>query len=334
MKILITAPFHESGIDKLEKHCEVAYENWRDTGKFEFSPGALIDRLNTGKVDILVTEADEVDSEVIEKTQLKLIASCRGTPVNVDAEAAASRKIPIIYAPHRNADAVADLTVTLMLMATRKILQADRLLRSGFFDASELDEEGLAGFFNRFQGAEMSGLTVGIIGFGAIGSGVARRLHLGFGSRILYYDPYVPKDNRDIRLTKAKSVSLEELFRTSDLVTIHTPPIAETEGLVGEKEFAMMKPTAYFFNLARSYCIDENALYEAVRNKQIAGAGLDVFDREPVDSDNRFLPIDDVIVTPHIGGNTIDVVRHQSDMICTDIMNFIEGRPLRNQWTK
>ena len=93
-----------------------------------------------------------------------------------------------------------------------------------------------------------------------------------------------------------------------------------------------MKPTAYFYNLARSYCINENALYAAIKEKKIAGAGLDVFDQEPVDSENRFLEFDNVIVTPHIGGNTIDVVKHQSQMITEDILNFLAKKKMRNIW--
>lgn len=333
LKILITAPFHESGLKKLQEHCEVLYENWRDTGKLYFDEDELIHKLNDNQIDIFITEADEVDAWVIEKTNLRLIASTRGTPVNVDEEAAAEKNIPVIYSPHRNADAVADLTVAMMLTQARKMIEIDRLLKSGNFNLADIEsEEEFAEFYNQFTGVELGGLTIGIIGFGAIGSKVAERLHKGFESKILYFDPYVPEDHETVLETKAKHVSLETLMKESDMITIHTPPIEDTEELVNAEMFALMKPTAHFFNLARSYCIDEDALYDAIKEKRIAGAGLDVFDEEPCDSDNRFLEFDNVTIMPHFGGNTVDVVHHQTDMITEDILNFLEARPFKNIW--
>lgn len=333
MKILITAPFHESGLKRLQEHCEVIYESWRETGKIYFDEDELIEKLNDGQFDIFITEADQVDAWVIEKTNLKLIASARGTPVNVDEEAAAEKRIPVIYTPHRNADAVADLTVGMMLTQARKMIEIDRLLKSGKFNTAELEtEKDFTEFYSRFQGVELGGLTIGIIGFGAIGSRVAQRLHNGFGSKILYFDPYVPEKHKIVLETKAKHVSLESLMKDSDMITIHTPPIEETDELVNADMFALMKPTAYFFNLARSYCIEEDALYDVIKEKRIAGAGLDVFDEEPCDSENRFLEFDNVTVMPHFGGNTIDVVRHQTNMITEDVLNFLQSKTIKYLW--
>ena len=166
----------------------------------------------------------------------------------------------------------------------------------------------------------------------AIGSRVAQRLYNGFGSKILYFDPYVPEDHTVVLETQAKHVSLETLMKESDLITIHTPPLEETEELVNAEMFALMKPTAHFFNLARSYCIDEDALYNAIKEKRIAGAGLDIFDEELVDSENRFLEFDNVTVMPHFGGNVKDVIRHQTEMIVEDILNFLERKPLKFLW--
>lgn len=333
MKILITAPFHESGIKRLQEQCEIIYENWRDTGKIYFDEDELIKKIKDEKIDCIITEADEVDLAVIQATNLKLIASTRGTPVNINEEAANEKNIPVIYTPHRNADAVADLTVAMMLSQARKMIEIDRFLKSGKYNTAELEDEGdFAEFYNRFQGIELGGLTIGIIGFGAIGQRVAKRLYNGFGSKILYFDPYISEEHPVVIETNAEKVSLDILMRTSDMVTLHTPPVEETEELIDAQMINLMKPSAHFFNLARSYCINEDALYEAIKEKQIAGAGLDVFDDEPVDSENRFLEFDNVTVMPHFGGNTRDVIKHQSDMIVTDIINFIEGKPLINQW--
>jgi D-3-phosphoglycerate dehydrogenase len=334
MKVLITAPFSEHGLQVLKEKgkLEVLYENWRETGIIYFDEEELINKLTSESIDIFITEGDEIDAAVIEKSKLKMIASTRGTPVNVDLETANKMNIPVIYTPFRNADAVADLTVAMMLSQARKIIELDRLLRDGNFDVSDLDEDGFANFFNKYMGREIGCLTIGIIGFGQIGQRVAKRLFHGFGSNLLYYDPYIPANHPIVLETKAKYADLETLMKSSDMVTIHTPPNEETEELINAKMFSLMKPTAHFFNLARSYCIDEDALFDAIKNERIAGAGLDVFDDEPVDSDNRFLQFKNVTVTPHFGGNTIDVIQHQSDMIVTDILNFINNQPLQYQW--
>ena len=182
------------------------------------------------------------------------------------------------------------------------------------------------------MGVELGGLTIGIVGFGQIGQRVAKRLHNGFGSKIIYFDPYVSENHPVVQETKAKSISLENLMRESDYITIHTNPTEETEELINADLIKLMKPSAHFFNLSRSYCIEEDALYEAIKEKRIAGAGLDVFDDEPVDSDNRFLEFDNVTIMPHFGGNTHDVIKHQTDMIVSDIINFLGNKPLKNVW--
>ena len=142
------------------------------------------------------------------------------------------------------------------------------------------------------------------------------------------------QDDEIVKATKATSVSLEELLSTADMITLHVPPIPETDGMIGEKEFKLMKSTAHFFNLARSFSIDENALFQALENNKIAGAGLDVFDNEPVDSENRFLKFDNVTVTPHMAGNTTDVITHQSIMVTNDILTFLKNEKPINIWNK
>ncbi len=334
MKILITAPFSQSGLQTLKESgkLDVIYENWRETGTIYFDEEELIEKLNSLQIDILITEADEVDSDVIENTQLKLLGSTRGTPVNINDEAAATKGIPIIYTPFRNADAVADLTVAMMLTQARKIVEIDRFLRDGHFDVSDLDDNGFADFFNKYMGLELGGLTIGIIGYGQIGQRVGKRLFHGFGCNLLYYDPYVPEDHPVVIETSASCVELEVLMKESDMITIHTPPLEETEEMIDEGMFKLMKPTAHFFNLSRSFCINEDALYDVLKNKRIAGAGLDVFDDEPVDSENRFLEFNNVTVMPHFGGNTQDVIHHQTEMIVKDILNFLNSKPLEYQW--
>jgi D-3-phosphoglycerate dehydrogenase len=318
MRALVTAPFHEDGLKILRKHMDVKYESWKDTGRLYMDTDAFIEKIRAEGADVLIVEADTVDAKVMDAVHPKIIGCCRGNPINIDVEAAKARGIPFFLTPARNAEAVSELTIAMMLAAARHLVGIDRTLRSGNFFVEE--EKDLVDLYNRFIGVEITGKTVGIIGFGAIGRDVARKL-TGFDVRLLVYDPYA--DEEKIKAMGGARVDLETLMKESDFITIHTAVTPETEKLVGEREFAVMKPTAYFFNLARTYCIDEDALYRAIEEKRIAGAGLDVHSVEPVDSDNRFLKFDNVVVTPHIAGQTVDSVRKQSIMMANEIEDYL-----------
>jgi len=318
MRALVTAPFHEDGLRILRKYMDVKYESWKDTGRLYMDTDAFIERIRAEGADVLIVEADTVDAKVMDAVHPRIIGCCRGNPINIDVEAAKARGIPFFHTPARNAEAVSELTIAMMLAAARHLMGIDRTLRSGNFFVEE--EKDLVDLYNRFIGVEITGKTVGIIGFGAIGRDVARKL-TGFDVRLLVYDPYA--DEERIKAVGGARVDLETLMKESDFITIHTAVTPETEKLVGEREFALMKPTAYFFNLARTYCIDEDALYRAIEEKRIAGAGLDVHSVEPVDSDNRFLKFDNVVVTPHIAGQTVDSVRKQSIMMAKEIEDYL-----------
>nr|MDO8099501.1 NAD(P)-dependent oxidoreductase [Candidatus Njordarchaeota archaeon] len=324
LKALVTAPFSEEGLALLKKYMKVTYENWRETNKIYTDSRELAEKIQSGGFNVLIVEGDQVDEELINKCDLKIIASCRGNPINIDIDAATRKRIPVIYTPARNADAVADMTIALMLAQARHLTEADRVLKSGNIKIES--EEGLTAMLARFAGVEIGLRTVGIIGFGAIGYRVAKRL-TGFGSRILIYDPYVKKSDPRVKEVKGKLVTkLGELMKESDFVTVHVAAVPEAEKLVSKEMIDLMKPTAYFINTARAFLTDEDALYEALREKRIAGAGLDVFLTEPVDSSNRFLEFDNVTVTPHSGGDTVDVIKHHSDMIVKDIELVIKGK--------
>ncbi|HIH97587.1 MAG TPA: 2-hydroxyacid dehydrogenase [Thermoplasmata archaeon] len=321
MKALITAAFHEDGLEILKGHMDVLYESWKEKGKIYTDTSEFINKIKREKADVLIVEVDTVDEDVLSACDVKIIGSCRANPVNVEVDAATEHGIPVFYTPGRNADAVADMTIALMLAQIRHLTEVDRVLKSGEFFINT--EEDFKNFLIRFSGPELGGKNVGIIGMGAVGFKVAQRLRHGFGAKILVYDPYVKEER--LKAVEATAVDLETLLKGSDLVTLHVSVTPETEGMIGEKEFALMKPTAYFFNTARAFATDEDALYKALKDNRIAGAGLDVFDVEPVDSDNRFLELDNVTVTPHIAGQTVDVVRHQAMMIAEDIARYLTG---------
>jgi D-3-phosphoglycerate dehydrogenase len=324
MKVLITAPFSESGLKLLEDAgLEVQHESWLETGKL-YLGDKLLDLIKDGGYEVVIVEGDEVKEEVIEGADLKIIASARDNPNNVSISSATAKGIPVIGAPGRNTIAVAELTLALMLSQARRMVTADRLLKNEFMVD---DYSDFAQMYKTTKGFELHGRTVGIIGLGKIGFEVAKRLQ-SFGVDILVHDPYAPKER--LMEVGAKDVSLEELLKNSDIVTVHCPPTDETKGMLGAEQFEMMKKSAIFINTARASITDEYALRQALESGTIAGAGIDVFSMEPVDCDNEFLELENVTVTPHIGGNTVDTIERQSMMIAKDIQAILEGRRPEN----
>ena len=210
-------------------------------------------------------------------------------------------KIPVANNGGANSWAVADHAVLAMLTLYRRMLHADPAVRAGKWSAAI---DGLNTF-------EMANKVVGIMGFGNIGQKVARRVQ-AFDAVVQYYDKFPLKPEREKELN-AKRVTLEELFRTSDIVSCHAPLTNETRHVVGPKYLAMMKPSAIIINTSRGEVVDEAALHEALQQKKIAGAGLDVFNKEPVDPNNPLLKLDNVVVSPHCAGTTWDTWFRRAD---------------------
>ena len=327
MKALITAPFHEEGLTKLRPHMEVQHENYRETGKIYFQEEELIEKIRETDADVLIVEADLVHEEVFDARLLRIIGCCRGDPLNVSQEDATKHGVPIFYAPGRNADAVADLTVGFMIDLARNTVAVNLRLRNGKIRIE--DPKDIMKVFNEYGGYELGGSTVGLVGLGAVGKKVAERLR-SFGARVLVFDPYVTVDA--LRECGAEATTLEDLLKDSDIVSLHCPETDETEGMIGEKEIALMKPTACFVNTARSFLTDEDALLKALQEGRIRGAALDVFNKEPLQGDNPFLELDTVICTPHLGGATRDVILHQSRMIADDIVRYLKKEKPLHIW--
>ena len=324
MRVLITAPITESGLNELKQAgLEVDYQSWLETGKL-YLGDSLLQTIKFGNYDIVIVEGDEIKEEIIELTELKLIGSVRGFPNNISLQAATTKKIPVIAAPGRNTIAVAEHTIALMLAQARNIIAAERLLKSEFFVD---DFKDFGNMYMNLMGFELSGRTVGLIGFGQIGYEVAKRLR-AFNVDILVLDPYT--DLNKVKEVRGKFVELDELLKNSDIITIHCPATDETRGMLGAEEFAKMKKTAILINTARASVVDEYALRDALKNGSIAGAGLDVFSMEPVDSDNEFLELDNVTVMPHMGGNTIDTLERQTRIIVDNVLAFATGEKLMN----
>jgi len=327
MKALITASFHEEGIARLRPHLEICHEDYRETGKIYYMEEELIDRIRETGAEVLIVEADLVPEEVFAACPLRIVGCCRGDPLNVSREEASRRGIPILYAPGRNADAVADLTLGYMLDLARNITLTNLRIRRGKLDIQSPQE--LVRVFGAYGGFELGGILVGLVGFGAVGRKVAHRLQ-AFGARILVHDPYVPEEA--LRACGAEPASLEDLLRRADMVSLHCPDSEDTVGMIGEKQIALMKPAAFFLNTARSIVTDEKALLKALQEGRLQGAALDVFDEEPLQADNPFLQLDNVICTPHLGGAARDVVRRQSEMISGDVLRVLRGERPLNLW--
>jgi len=324
MKAFVTANFTKEGLARLGRHMEVVYEPWGENQKL-YLADELAEKLKELGADVIVIETDLCHEEVFEQVNLKMIGVCRGEPLNVDVELATQKGIPVFYTPGRNADAVADLTIGFMLCLARKIIPAHNMLVRGEYNPEEPKDHML--MLKRMTGFELGAKTVGIVGFGAIGRRVARRLD-GFGSKIIAYDPFLKPEAFD--QCGAVSVSLEELFSSADLITIHAAINDKTEGMITKELLRRMKPTAYFLNLARAELVDCDELIDMLKNHKIAGAAVDVFMSEPPQKDDPFLNLDNCIVAPHLGGATAEVVVHQTNMIVDDIEAYLGGKRPRH----
>lgn len=263
--------------------------------------------------------SDPIDKEVIDAGEkLKVIANYAVGYNNIDVEAATNRGIAVVNTPDVLTEASADLAWALLLAVSRRLIEGDTMTRAGRFRgwAPEL-----------LLGVPVYGQTLGIIGAGRIGQAVARRAK-GFGMRILYHNRNrLPEQvERDLGMNYA---SLDELLKESDFVSLHCPLTAETRHLIGPRELKMMKSTAVLINTARGPVVDEHALLDALRKKQIFGAGLDVFEREPLLTPG-LADLPNVVLTPHIGSADTRTRLAMVDMILNDITAVLENKRPKN----
>ena len=320
MKALILAPFRAASLERLRKKLDVTYESWMDTSKL-LSAEEFIERIQGEGIEIIVVEADFITREVFEKaTKLKFVGVCRADVVYVDVKAATERGVLVVNTPARNATAVAELTLGLMLALMRNIPRAHQMVSSGKW------VDPAVAYFS-MRGAELGGKTVGIVGFGAIGRQVAKRVS-AFDATVLAYDPFVEPDK--IKEAGAKPVELDKLMKESDIITLHCSTAPEAMGLISAQRIAMMKPTAYLINAASAFVIDNEAIIKALQDRRIAGAAFDVFETWPVRPDSPLLKMDNVVLTPHIGGATDETIVRHSQMMADDIERFLKGRRPKN----
>lgn len=243
--------------------------------------------------------------------ELKLICALRGGTENVDVAYATERGITVMNTPGRNARAVAECAMGLILAEIRNLARAHACLKGGDWRRSFPNSEAIP---------ELNEKTVGLVGFGAVARLVAGYLE-AFGSQVVAYDPYFRGDAGRVTL-----VDLETLLRQADVVSVHARLTDESHHLIGRRELAWMKPTAILVNTARSGLIDERALVDALSERRIMGAALDVFDIEPLPPDHPLLRLDNVTITPHLAGSTIDAFRNSPKLMAGHLERMFRGK--------
>lgn len=307
--LLSSEKLAEAVYNVIDKKTEVFCVDWKPANDEEFwylrsivekngpsvgkPPKEIFDYID--KVDMIITQHTPINKAIIDAAKkCKIIAVCRAGVENIDVKAATEKGIAVSRTMGRNAEAVSDYTIGLMLAEMRNIGRAHAELKKGKWEKE---------YFNTSFIGNMYGKTIGLVGFGYIGRLVAKKLQ-GFDVSILAYDPYMGES--DMERIGVKKASLEELCRKSDFISMHARLSKDTEGLLGEKEFSMMKKTAYVINTARAGLINEKALIEALTLKKIGGAAIDVFWTEPLDINHPLINLKNVTITPHLAGSTRD----------------------------
>ncbi len=311
-RALVTAAVRGPGLDLLGELADLTLDSWLDQPTLRiFDAQQLADRMQAEGATIAVVESDRCAGPLFE-LPLVAVCSCRGDPNNVDVAAATEAGVPVLRAPGRNADAVAELTVALLFGATRQVIDADADVRAG-----EIYKDGTIPY-QRFRAWELAGRTVGLVGLGAVGRALRWRLR-GLGMEVIAYDPYADEP----------TVGLDELLERSDVVSLHAPVTPETTGIIGAAQFAAMRPGVVFLNSARAALHDTDALVDALTSGQVSAAGLDHFEGESLPPDHPLCRLPSVVLTPHIGGATYDTEANHTRIIAVDLCRLLAGaRPL------
>jgi glyoxylate reductase len=268
---------------------------------------------------LLCLLTDQIDQQLIEAagSSFKVISQMAVGYDNIDIRAATVRKIPVGHTPGVLTDATADLTWALLMAAARRVVEADRFARGGQWRTWEP---------NLLLGPNITGATLGIVGFGRIGQAIARRAK-GFDMKIFYTSRH-RCDQELEKLLGVEFTAFERLLQESDFVTIHTPLLDETYHLFGDRQFELMKQSAIVINTARGAIIDPEALYQALASGQIAGAAIDVTDPEPIPTDSPLLSLDNLIITPHIGSASLQTREKMANMAIANLIAGLKGERL------
>ncbi len=310
-RVFVTQPVAESALARLRAvaDVEVNPDSSKIIAKADLCAGVA-------RADILFALLhDRIDKDVLDANpELRAVNAMVITPDLIDVAEATRRKIPVTNIPAIVTDATADICFALLLAVARRVVEGDRLFRAGVYPGSQS---------NHLAGAAVSGKTMALIGAGRIGQAVARRAH-GFGMKVVYADPRrVPEEvERSYGMTQR---SFDEVLREADFVSLHPQLTPDTRHLIGARELGLMKKSAYVLNTSRGPVIDEAALVAALKAKQIAGAGLDVYEFEPKVSP-ELVAMSNVVLTPHLGSAVYELREGMAHVVTDNVIAIIEGR--------
>lgn len=339
LKAFVSAEMDYEVAKELEQYLDITYDWGRPVLTVAQMKEYCCDK------DIIITSYDPVTKEVIDASpNVKMIVCTRSTPVNVDTAYAREKGIKVSYAVDRNSDCTAEFTIGLILALTRKIGFAFKDLHDGKFVAGDIDEHGSESAkrdvtwstgetspYEYYKGYQLKGHSVGIVGFGGIGKRVAKILD-AFGCKIYAVSASAKPEDLPDYVTLG---TLEEVAPKVDILTVHLKDSPRTEKMINADVFKSMKKTAFLINDSRGAVIDEEALIEALRTGEIAGAALDVYNTEPIAKSHPFFEMSDrVIITPHIAGATWDAISNHTSEFVTDVKHFINGEELEYEYKK
>jgi len=310
LRILVSDPLSEEGLKILNEVGEFTVDV-----KTGLKPEELKETIKNYDA-LIVRSATKVTSDIIQSAgNLRVIGRAGVGLDNVDLAAATEKGIVVMNAPAGNTISTCEHTITMLLALARNIPQANTSVKRGEWKRSQ------------FMGIEIYKKTLGIIGLGRIGTEVAKRA-LSFGMRVIAYDPYLSSEVA--KSLGVEMVEFEVLLKISDFITIHTPLTENTQHMLSDKEFALMKDGVRIINCARGGIIDEEALIRAIKQGKVAGACLDVFEKEPIPSDYELLKLDNVITTPHLGASTEEAQVNVAVEIAECVRDYLLGRGIRN----
>lgn len=317
-RIYVTQPVAKSAIERLQKVAHVTINNdpLHIVTKDELLQAARAHDI------IFCLLHDKIDADIINANpNLKAVASMTITPADIDTKAATARKLPVTVIPALLLnDATADLAFALLLATARRVAEGDRVMRGGVFPGSQS---------NYLEGGTVSRKTLGLIGVGGVGTAMAQRAR-GFSMPVIYHDPKRLTPDKEHALG-ATWAPFDEVFREADFVSVHVQLAPQTRHLIGAAQLALMKPTSYLINSARGPIIDELALVQALKDKRIAGAGLDVYEHEPRPHPD-LLTMHNVVCTPHMGSAVRELRESMANVVVDNILAVLEGRQPPNCW--
>lgn len=344
-KLALCTPIPEKIMESIKEYCDVTI-----CGELKHGKGNVTEELTKEECmgNELIVLGDEVaGADTItawSNAGMKFMGVAKGTPATVNYEAIDKAGIELSYTPGRNRVAVAEFNMGLMIAAARKLtLGCTGLQKGEHLGAPVEDVYNVPDVKNVIWGPldenhpytdygigfELYGKKLGIAGYGAIGREVAVRA-MAFGMEILAYDPYCPAER--IEADGATPVDLDTMLRESDIISIHLPVLPSTKGIVNKDWFSKMKPTAYVINTARAAVIDQKDFVEALQNKTIAGAAIDVYWQEPVPANHPLLSMRNVVLTPHMAGLTTDVDQWSGTMMGEEVLAYLKGEKRKYIW--